>query len=645
MNQNMGKLLALLAVVGGLGAAYYFSMVKKDAAPLEHKVEEKKEEKAKAEAPKPLEEKKDAEEQKEHKAEEKKEEEKVETPSSEAASYKDDTVAAKIDPLNKTVTIKDVKGASDMLPPQMRQVPFETLYPILVRQAVDFSILEEEAKKEGFNDKEDVKRSIKDRERAIVLSAFLEKEVESKVSEDTLKAKYEELKKMIPADEKEYEVAHILLKDEAAAKALIKDIKDGKTTFDASLEKSLDQKTKSEGGKIGYLRRMEVAPDFFEKVSSTKDGDVVSTPLNLGKAASVIRVVSKRNVQVPEFEKVKGDIRKALMPELSMDILKKIKADAGLKLFNLEGKEIPERTEEELKNLEHEAPSSVDSSKLSPDFVCAEFKDGKITLKDVKASYDSLPDVLKSLPFEKIYELVLIRVINERVLSTAAEKSGMNKDQKVLDQIKVEKKLIVQEAYLKSKAEEKVSETDIKTEYQAIVKNMADKNELEYRIRHIATKTEAEAKDILKKLKSGEKFDDLVSLTIDEPTKDKKGEVGYVRKQQLPPEAGDLIAKATKGTLINQVIKFGDEIYSVVRVEDKRPVTPPAFEQVKDRIKNSLTAKKAVVVLEDLRSKYKIEYQRIAGLPTPEQIEKVVKGVNEKMNEVLKGQVSENPQG
>ncbi|CAO4840958.1 MAG: Foldase protein PrsA [Holosporales bacterium] len=635
MDKNLSKVLLPLAVIAGLGAAYYFMMVKpadnKEATKIEEKKEEPKKEEEKAEA-KPEEKKEEA---KVEKSDEKKDESKSSDKKDEAAEYKDDSVAAEVDPIGKKITIKDVKAAADMLPAQMRQVPFETIYPILLRQAIDFSILEAEAKKEGFDKKDDVKEAIKEKHKANLFAAYLEKEVDKNVSDDKIKEKYEELKKMIPADEKEFEIAHILLNDEKAAKELIQEIKSGKTTFDAALEKSMDKKSKEDGGKIGYLRRMEVAPDFFEKVSSTKDGDVVSTPLNLGKASSVIRVVSRRAVQVPEFDKIKGELRKSMMPELSMDIVKKLKADSNLKLFSLEGKEIPERTEEELKKQLEESASSVDASKLSPDFVCGEFKDGKITLKDVKAAYDAMPDVLKSMPFEKIYELILTRVATEAILKTAAEKSGLEKDDKVKAQNEVDNRLIVQEAYLKSKAEAKITETDLKTEYNTIVKSINDKNEMEYRIRHIAFKSEEDAKAAFKRLKAGEKFDDLVSLTVDEATKDKKGEVGYVRKQMLPAEVGELVAKTTKGTMINQVVKLNDNLFSIIRVEDKRAVTPPTFDQIKDRLKVGLTGKKALVVIEDLRKNFKIKYFDLPKLPTGAQIEKMLSEISSKMNKVI----------
>lgn len=639
MNENMKKAIIFLAILGAVGASYM--LLKKDKnddgvpAAIEQSkniVEEKTEQASEELKSEEKKEEVEAVKEKTLDSDDAKQDEKE----SSEEGYTDKTVAAKVKGIDRDVTIKDVKDAADMLPPQMRQVPFATLYPVLVRQAVDFMILGHEARKEGYDKREDVLRSIEDRKRSIIVGAFLEKEVTEKVSEDTLRVKYEELKKMVPADEKEFEVAHILLKDEEAAKALIQEIKSGKTTFEASLEKSMDKKTKVDGGRIGYLKRVEVTPDFFDKVLVAKDGDVVAVPLTLGKAgSSVMKVLSRRPIEVPAFEKVKDDIRKAMMPELSQDVVKNIKSKVGLKLYNLEGKEIPERSEEELKKLDQEAPSPVDASTLSPDFVCAEFNGGKVYLKDVRETYKALPEMLRMLPLEKVYELILIRAVNERVLFAEAQKAGLVNDKKVIDQIAVDTKLIVQESYLKEKAEALVTETDLKSDYNATIKNMADKDEMEYRIRHIALKTENEAKDVLKRIKAGENFDDLVSLSIDDATKERKGEVGYVRKQQLPEDVAKDVSKATKGTLINKVLKFSDDLYSVMRVEDKRKVTPPTFEQMKDKLKNAMMAKKAVQVLENLREKYTISYQNIKGLPTSEQIEKVVKTINEQMNKVL----------
>ncbi|PIZ33144.1 MAG: hypothetical protein COY39_03250 [Alphaproteobacteria bacterium CG_4_10_14_0_8_um_filter_37_21] len=650
MDNNLKKLLLGAAVIGGLGSAYYLTMVKptERSEILEKNVAETKAEIEAKDAETNPEAAQDApvvdapvSQSKEPVAEESKLDATVPT-----EDYTDKSVAAVIEDLNKNITIAEVKKTADLLPRQMREVPFQTMYPILLRQAVDMVILEHNAVKEGFDKKSDIQNTIQDRKRAILVASFLEKEVDEKISDDVLLKKYDEVKKMIPQDEKEIEIAHVLLKTEAEAKKLIKDIESGKTTFEKALEKSLDEKTKKTGGKIGFLKRMEVAPELFEKIGATKDDNVVAEPLSFGKmGSSVLRVLSKRPLTVPKFDEIKGELKKAMMPELSQEIIKKIKADADVKLFALDGSAIPERSEEELKkSLETDTPSAVDASKMDAKFVCGKFKGGEITLADLRVAYDGLPEMLRILPFEKMYELVLIKVMNERVLSFSAEKAGLAKDAKVQEKIAAESRMVMQDAYLKARAETLITETDLKTDYERIKKNLADKNEMEYRLRHIMSATEAEAKSVLTQLKSGKSFDELVEGSIDDATKANKGELGYVRKRYLPKDYQDVITKAVKGTLVNKVIKIADGKFSVMRLEDKRAVTPPSFEQMKDQIKSGLVAKKAVEVLEQSRSSMKISYQNLKGLPTASELEVMFKKINAQMSEVLKsGKMPEMP--
>ncbi|HCU06331.1 MAG TPA: hypothetical protein DIC42_01930 [Holosporales bacterium] len=643
MDNNLKKLLLGAAIIGGLGGAYYLTMGK----PTERS--EILEKKSEVTLPS-VETKEDAViESKDTTATESNDAPVVaskDTPAAEAKldatvpteEYTDKSVAAVIADLNRDITIADVKKTADLLPRQMREVPFQTMYPILLRQAVDMVILEHNAVKEGFDKKSEIKNAVEERKRAICIASFLEKEVDEKVSDDVLMKKYEDVKKMIPKDEEEFEIAHILLKTEAEAKKLIKDIESGKTTFEKALEKTLDEKTKETGGKIGFLKRMEVQPELFEKITKTDDGSVVSEPLNFGKmGSSVLRVLSSRPLTVPKFDEIKVELKKAMMPELSQEIIKKIKTEADVKLFALDGSAIPERSEEELKKaLETDTPSAIDASKMDAKFVCGTFKGGEITLADLRVAYDALPEMLRILPFEKMYELVLIKVVNERILFSAAEKAGLAKDPKVQEKIAAESRMVMQDAYLKARAETLITETDLKADYERIKKNLADKNEMEYRLRHIMTATEEEAKSVLAKLKAGKSFDELVESSIDDATKANKGELGYVRKRYLPKDYQDVIAKSVKGTLVNKVVKLADGKFSVMRLEDKRSVTPPSFEQMKDQIKSGLVAKKAVEVLEQNRSKMAISYKNLKGLPTASELEVMFKKINAQMSEVLK---------
>ncbi|MDP2193051.1 MAG: hypothetical protein Q8K36_00780, partial [Alphaproteobacteria bacterium] len=211
MDNQFKKLLLGAAVVAGLGAAYYFTKSK----PVDQQ--------AAVEAPQPSveseikEEPAKAEPQTQAAGDSKTQtsaEEPAPTDNKDTADlkpYTDESIAAVIKTINKEVTIADVKKTVELLPRQMREVPFETLYPILLRQSMDMFILEHNAKNAGFDKNPEVVRAIAERKNNIIVAAFLEQEVEKQVSDDVLRKKYDEMRKSIPQDEKEVEIAHVLV--------------------------------------------------------------------------------------------------------------------------------------------------------------------------------------------------------------------------------------------------------------------------------------------------------------------------------------------------------------------------------------------------------------------------------------------------
>ena len=125
---------------------------------------------------------------------------------------------------------------------------------------------------------------------------------------------------------------------------------------------------------------------------------------------------------------------------------------------------------------------------------------------------------------------------------------------------------------------------------------------MEVRLRHIMVKTKEEAEAVIKEIKNGKSFDELVKTkSIDDKTKEKKGEIGYVKRDDLPGEFGNVVFNAAKATLVPNPISLGKLGWSVVRVEDKRPIEPPKFEDVKGELQKIVESEKVIEVLDKLR--------------------------------------------
>lgn len=502
------------------------------------------------------------------------------------------------------------------LPAQYKNVPIEKIYEVLLNRLVDLKLVLDAAVKLGLDKDPEILKRITDAQEAIMQKSYLDKEIAKLITDAILQEKYNEVLKMLPKGEMEIRLSHILVKTKEEALTVLKDIKSGKKFEDLVKEKSIDTQTKENGGDLGFVRKGDLPKATSEIVFKAAKGSIVNDVISVGELGfSIFRVDDKRAVEPPKFEEVKEDITKAIAPEYAVKVIEALRKEYNIKKFGLDGKPLPEKAAEQKKaeaEKEKEGAkdekSGIDITKLDDKMVVAELpNDQKITLGEIKESMKSLPPQLREAPIEKIYEALLNRKIDMQLLSLIVRKEGIDKDPTVLKKLDDARDALIQKAYLDGEVAKLITPEILKSKYQEFL-NMLPKDEMEVRLRHILVKTKREADEVLKSLKSGIKFDDLVkSKSIDEQTKETNGELGYVRKSELPKEFGDLVFKAAKATLLPEPINLGEMGYSIVRVEDKRVVQPPQLEEVKVELIKIISAEQAVKVLEKLRKEASVK--------------------------------------
>lgn len=506
------------------------------------------------------------------------------------------------------------------LPAQYKNVPIEKIYEVLLNRLVDLKLVLDNAVKAGLDKDAEILKRIKDAQEAIMQKAYLDKEIAKLITDAILQEKYQEVLKMLPKGEMEVRLSHILVKTKEEALAALKDIKGGKKFEDIVKEKSIDTQTKENGGDLGFVRKGDLPKETSEIVFKAAKGSIVNEVISVGDLGfSIFRVDDKRPVEPPKFEEVKDDITKAIAPEYAVKVIEALRKEYNVKKFGLDGKPLPEKTAEEKKAEAKEAKPSVDISKLDDKMVVAELPGNQtITLGEIKESMKSLPPQLREEPLEKVYEPLLNRKIDMLLLSMVVRKDGIDKDPAVLKKLDEARDALIQKAYLDAEVAKLITPEMLKSKYQEFL-NMLPKDEMEVRLRHILVKTKRDADEVMKSLKSGTKFEDLVkSKSIDEQTKESNGELGYVRKSELPKEFGDLVFKAAKATLLPEPVNLGEMGYSIVRVEDKRAVQPPSMEEVKVELLKIVSAEQAVKVLEKLRKETSVKKFDMEGKPLVE---------------------------
>ncbi|MCB1890068.1 MAG: peptidylprolyl isomerase [Rhodocyclaceae bacterium] len=195
-------------------------------------------------------------------------------------------------------------------------------------------------------------------------------------------------------------------------------------------------------------------------------------------------------------------------------------------------------------------------------------------------------------------------LVRREVLAQEARKLGLDKKAEIQAQMDLARQAILIRAYLQDfVAKNPVTDADLESEYNAIKGRLGDK---EYKVRHILVEKEDDAKAIITKLQTGEKFETLASQSTDPGSKDKGGDLGWANPGMFVKPFSDAMMKLEKGKFTGAPVK-SDFGYHVILLEDTRALQAPPFEQVKGQLSQRLQQQKVEKHLLELRGKAKVE--------------------------------------
>jgi len=204
----------------------------------------------------------------------------------------------------------------------------------------------------------------------------------------------------------------------------------------------------------------------------------------------------------------------------------------------------------------------------------------------------------------QLRDMIKKDLISREVLMQEAEKQGYAKDAAVKAQLENARQAIVVNAmvadYMKKNP---VKDADVKAEYDRFVKETGDK---EYHVRHILVDTEAQANEIITKLKGGAKFEDLAKGSKDAGSAANGGDLDWATPSSFPPVFSDAFVKLQKGQVTEKPVQTPNGFH-VIKVDDVRAAKLPSLDEVKPQIEEALTQKKLQAYQEELVKKAKIQ--------------------------------------
>lgn len=149
-----------------------------------------------------------------------------------------------------------------------------------------------------------------------------------------------------------------------------------------------------------------------------------------------------------------------------------------------------------------------------------------------------------------------------------------------------------------------VSDADLQAEYQAQVKALGTQ---EYQLRHVLVADEKTAQQVLDKIKGGAKFETVAQESSRDPgTRDKGGLSEWVAEARLSPAILQAVQGLKNGQLAAQAVQTPAG-WQVLKLEDKRALTPPKLEAVAPQLKSALAQKQVQAKLAALRAAAKVE--------------------------------------
>jgi peptidyl-prolyl cis-trans isomerase C len=198
----------------------------------------------------------------------------------------------------------------------------------------------------------------------------------------------------------------------------------------------------------------------------------------------------------------------------------------------------------------------------------------------------------------------LDNLIRAQLLAEQAEKQGLDKEPQTAQLIKMERLNILEQALSqKVLGNKQPTDDELKTEYDAEVTKLP---KTEYHARHILVATQPFAQKIVDRLKKGEKFEDLAKAESMDSSKTNGGDLGWFTLDHMVKPFADAVSNLKTGQYTSDPVQtqYG---WHVIQLLGTRPVSPPPFDQVKQRLSQVVQAKKFRAYTDDLLKQAKVE--------------------------------------
>lgn len=214
---------------------------------------------------------------------------------------------------------KNPQVAAQLNNPQVKK---EILQSIGMQQAILA-----EGNAQGLDKSAAYQARLNDLKPMIYAQLMQDKAAGSPITDAQVKAKYDQMK-AAAAKQQQYDVSHILVKDQKTADDIEKQLKGGAKFADLAKKYSIDPGSKANGGELGWSDGSNYVPEFTSAIKTLKKGQYTTTPVKSQFGFHIIKLndVKTGGATFPAFDKVKDQIKQELQMERTKAFFDSIKA-------------------------------------------------------------------------------------------------------------------------------------------------------------------------------------------------------------------------------------------------------------------------------------------------------------------------------
>ncbi len=259
-------------------------------------------------------------------------------------------VVAKVE--GETIYDRDVIAAFRSLPPNIQQEGLDKLYERVLELLIERRMLAIYGRREKYDSNPEVKRRVRQAEDQIIRDVYLGDLIKKYLTDDRIKAHYDKFVQKNPPNT-EVRARHILVENEAKAKDIIKQAKNGGDFAQLAAKNSVGPSAQR-GGDLGYFTAKEMVKPFSDVAFKLKKGQISQNPVKTQFGWHVIKVEDRRTRKVPPYEQVKGQMRQQVGTKLGQDFVRQFREQAKVERYSLDGKtKLPSMPAEPLRRVEN----------------------------------------------------------------------------------------------------------------------------------------------------------------------------------------------------------------------------------------------------------------------------------------------------